>query len=228
MQGKSSPCPDWFLKDSGILQPRFRTPFQQDAHEFFLALVDRFSKECLNAIEPGFLSACTMLTHYFTWHLTSQITCAKCGARSETESEFVDWTLPMTASIAEAVNALAHDAATDAPCERCGAPGSCTRHNRTLRYPLVMTVMLVRFDNQLRKIDDFVEFPEVMTVGERRYRLYAMIVHEGRAINRGHFFAYVRDEAGAWYKADDICVFQVKGAVVMQSLPYVLFYKLLL
>jgi ubiquitin C-terminal hydrolase len=229
MQGKRAPCPDWFLKDSGVLQARFRGPFQQDAHEFFLALLDRFSKECLNAIEPEFISAPTMLTHYFTWHISTQVTCAACGTHSETDSEFVDWSLPVSrnASIAGAIDPFTSDI-VDTPCDCIGARGSCTRRNCPVRYPLVMTVMLMRFDNQLRKIDDFVEFPEVMAVGERHYRLYAMIVHEGRAINRGHFFAYVRDEAGTWYKADDVCVFQVKATVVMRSLPYVLFYKIML
>jgi ubiquitin C-terminal hydrolase len=80
----------------------------------------------------------------------------------------------------------------------------------------------------MRKIDDFIEYPEVIGDGEHRYGLYAMIAHEGRGINHGHFFAFVRDQEGVWYKADDVCVFRVKAQVVMHARPYVLFYRLLL
>jgi ubiquitin carboxyl-terminal hydrolase 36/42 len=229
---RKSACPNWFLQDVPVLLDRFRGPFQQDAHEFFLALLTRFGNECLNAIQSEFVQPPTILTHYFTWHLQSEVSCTACGAEFATDSEFINWSLPVpgTLSFAAAIQGFASEfqVPIEAPCKHCGAAGSCVKSTQPVRYPLVMTVMFMRFDNELRKISDFVEFPEVMTVRDRRYQLYGMIVHEGRLMNRGHFFAYVKDEFDVWYKADDVCVFRVKLPTVMQSTPYVLFYKMLL
>ena len=110
-------------------------------------------------------------------------------------------------------------------CNHCN--GSLRKRSSVTKWPLVLTVTLIRFDEQLRKIDDFFEFPEVLEVndGEIEYELYGMIVHEGRVINHGHFFAYVKNEDGAWFKSNDVCVFKVNPEVVMSARPYVLFYK---
>jgi ubiquitin carboxyl-terminal hydrolase 36/42 len=222
-------CPAWVITDAPALRARFRGAAQQDAHEFLLALVARFDAECAAALPRD---AETLVARYFAWRVRTRTACARCGAALDAEAEFLDWTVPVRAAggIGAAIAELTSDGPARAPCARCGAPDGCVRACAPVRYPLILTVTLMRFDSQLRKIEDFVEFPEVIAVhgGERRYALYAMIVHEGRVVSHGHFFAYVSDAQGVWYKADDVCVFRVKLQVVMHARPYVLFYRLLL
>jgi ubiquitin C-terminal hydrolase len=85
----------------------------------------------------------------------------------------------------------------------------------------------LRCDNELRKIEDYVKFPNILAVGNEGilYQLYGLIVHEGKVINHGHFMAFVRDQNDVWYRADDMCVFKATTEAVMLSRPYLLFYK---
>jgi ubiquitin carboxyl-terminal hydrolase 36/42 len=227
-------CPDWFIKDSADLHERFKGPMQQDAHEYFIALLGRFRRECCNAVGARFMEPETLLTHYFSWKLKSNVLCSGCGFVEDKTVDFVDWTVPVreVRNIATVVNELTvgEPVRMHGPCPHCGAMGSCMKTTVPVACPLILTMTLMRFDNQLRKVDEFVEYPDILHVrgGEYSYQLYGMIVHEGRVINHGHFFAYVRDKDGVWYKADDLCVFRVKPAVVMNTTPYVLFYRMIM
>jgi len=234
MEANKSACPDWFIHDAGVLNSRYRGPIQQDAHEFFLDLVARFNQECLAAMDVEFAAPETFLSHFFTWQVRAQTKCEKCSQITHKDIELLDWTIPLRTGIpnlAAAIDDLTSDdpIQISAECEHCGAVGPWSRSSSPIRFPFILVATLMRFDNQLRKIDDFLEYPDVITVqGKHRYQLYAMILHEGRVINHGHFFAYVRDQGGVWYKADDVCVFRVKAAAVMSAGPYVLFYKMIM
>jgi ubiquitin carboxyl-terminal hydrolase 36/42 len=234
METNKSACPDWFIQDAGILSERYRRPLQQDSHEFFLNLLSRFNQECLTAMDVGFAPPETPISHFFTWRTSSQIHCERCSETFQKDVELIDLTIPLGNQIPDLASGIA-DLTSEEPtrisvqCEHCGAAGGCIKSSDTVRFPLILVATLMRFDNQLRKIDDFVEYPEVIDVhGKHRYQLYAMILHEGRVINHGHFFAYVRDQNDVWYKADDVCVYRVKPAVVMHAAPYVLFYKMIM
>jgi ubiquitin carboxyl-terminal hydrolase 36/42 len=232
MWGGKAACPDWLITDAGVLHERFRGPVQQDAHEFLLAVIGRFKQELRNALPEWSGESDDFMDLFFGWKVQSRVRCAECGFASESEAEFVDWTVPVKGieSVGSVIGDLMMgEKRVSEGCRGCGREGRGVKTSVVLRFPLILMVTLMRFDNQLRKIGDFVEFSEIVAVqgGEHRYQLYAMIVHEGKVINHGHFFAYVRDEGGSWYKADDVCVFRVKAAVVMKSTPYVLFYRLI-
>jgi uncharacterized UBP type Zn finger protein len=233
MEANKSACPDWFIHDTGTLNDSYRRPVQQDSHEFLLNLLSRFNQECLTGMDFGFAPPETLLSHFFTWRTSSQIRCENCST-SHKDVELIDWTVPLRAGIPDLATAMC-DLTSEDPvripvlCEDCGIAGRCIKLSCIVCFPLVLVATLMRFDNQLRKIDDFVEYPEVLVVrGQHHYQLYAMILHEGRVINHGHFFAYVRDQNDVWYKADDVCVYRVKSAVVMRATPYVLFYKMIM
>jgi len=86
------------------------------------------------------------------------------------------------------------------------------------------------------KIGHHVTFPEVFNVQpftspEGQYSeisldfaLYAVVVHVGASIRRGHYVAYVKDPRGEWFQMDDHKVSPVSLSEVLQVQAYMLFY----
>ena len=57
-----------------------------------------------------------------------------------------------------------------------------------------------RFDNYGTKLSDSVHFPQQLSIGrlagssdESKYNLCSVIVHSGRSIRYGHYFAFVKN-----------------------------------
>lgn len=232
MSNSKSATPSWFLTDRELLSSCFSGPRQQDAHEFFLALINTFDTECRNALRTKCDNSETFISHLFSSSNTSETFCKKCKTTEKTLVRFSDLEVQIRSfeNLQDAVDQMlaSQTQRLSRKCDRCNT--WLHQHRYVTKMPLILTVTLMRFDEQLRKIDDFFEFPDILEVndGEIQYQLYAMIVHEGRVINHGHFFAYVRTEEGVWIKANDVCVFKVNLDVVMRSCPYILFYKKLL
>jgi uncharacterized UBP type Zn finger protein len=224
---RRSTSPTWILSDSALLDDQFRLPIQQDAHEYLLHLIDAFQRECMAAMAGP---SETMISHFFTCNLTVTLHCTACGATESRDTTSNDLTIPMREypDLAAAVAAVTSGAKIAIPgqCDACGESGSLTKASHFTQLSLILIVTLMRFDNSLRKIEDWIGFPRTLTVCEcAEYELYALIVHDGRMLTHGHFVAFVRDELNVWYKVDDVCVFRVKEEVVLESCPYVLFYK---
>ena len=57
------------------------------------------------------------------------------------------------------------------------------------------------------------------------FELFAVIVHNGHQMHKGHFMCYVMCSNGIWYSADDSRVAKVSTNSVLMSRPYILFYK---
>jgi ubiquitin carboxyl-terminal hydrolase 36/42 len=223
---KKSVCPEWVLADKSLINPRFQGAKQEDAHEFLIQLLSRFDEECVTAIFRPEDS--TVIDHFFRWQVQSTVTCQNCHCQTENTAEFVDWTIPI-GEFSDLTEALAsytseRPVCLQGACEHCHCC-SLTRTDHIDNYPLILIATMMRFDNDLRKIDDFMAFPESVSLPGGRYELYSIIVHEGKVISHGHFLSYVKDGNGNWYKADDLTVFKSKGEAVLGMRPYILFYK---
>lgn len=228
MEANKCVCPSWLLADAGLVQETFAKPIQQDAHEYLIDLLDLFEKEC-RAADPREDSE-TMISHLFGCQVSSTLDCGACGLSVVQQLIYHDLTISISQypDLATAISVMTTETEmnTSSPCERCGCTHQVTKKSNITRLPLILVITLMRFDNALHKIEDFFEFPETLVVGDdQEYHLYAMILHEGRHISHGHFVAQVKDSNGDWYKADDVCVYRMKIEAVMNSCPYVLFYK---
>jgi ubiquitin C-terminal hydrolase len=223
-------CPEWFLHDSHLLSQRFRLPYQEDAHEFLIKLLSRFGDECETCLNSPD-APITIISHYFRWKITSDLTCEHCGFSNKQETELLDWTLPIKEipHVAAAMEDLTCGEPIRLPnqCENCKNTDCVWKSTHVLTFPLILIVTLMRFNNELRKCEDYVKFPNIMAVGREAilYQLYGLILHEGKVINHGHFTAFVRDQNDAWYRADDLSVHKATVEAVMESRPYLLFYK---
>jgi uncharacterized UBP type Zn finger protein len=227
LNSRRSTSPTWILQDAGQLADRFRRPLQQDSHEFLLHLLDALDGECIAALPGG---GDTMISQYFACELTVTLTCCSCGASSSRETKCHDIGVPMRefSDVEAAVRAITSAAAITVPgqCEYCGTRDQLVKANHFTSLPLILIVTLMRFDNALTKVEDFLSFPKTLVVqGRYEYELYALVLHNGRLISHGHFVALVRDQQENWYRADDVCVYRMKEDAVFTSCPYVLFYK---
>ena len=66
------------------------------------------------------------------------------------------------------------------------------------------------------RFDEFLDLrpyctAECLAAASPRYRLYAVLVHEGGSLHSGHYYAYVRAATGIWYLFDDSKVSQVRA-----------------
>jgi len=95
---------------------------------------------------------------------------------------------------------------------------------------------LKRFDNFQRKIKKFIEYPadlDLTNFSENKnekykYRLYAVLVHEGSTISWGHYFCYIKNSNDLWYCMNDSHVSQTTLKNVLSQFPYLLFYERIL
>ena len=195
---------------------------------------------------------CTMISNFFCGYSSISISCDECGNIENKTVKFTDINIPILeyTDAESAVNDILsfQSREIDGRCEHCEKENCLTMSKEVDQFPLILILTLMRFDNRLKKIEDFFEFQKFLTIYPKnntdsdvesysnesndeneidcvKYQLYAMIVHEGRMINHGHFIAYVMDASGDWYKTDDVCIFKVKEEKILSSSPYVLFYK---
>lgn len=194
----------------------------------------------------------TMISNFFCGYSSISISCNECGLTTYKSSKFTDINIPILEypDAETAVNDILsfQSQEIEGKCENCGKEACLTMSKQVNQFPLVLILTLMRFNNSLKKLEDFFEFQKILTIHTEsstssdsesisdetddennsnniKYQLYAMVVHEGRLINHGHFNAYVMDASGDWYKTDDVCIFKVKEEKILSSSPYVLFYK---
>jgi len=86
------------------------------------------------------------------------------------------------------------------------------------------------------KIGHHVTFPELLNVqpftspeeqhseNSLDFALYAVVVHVGASIRRGHYAAYVKDPQREWFQMDDHKASPVSFSEVIKVQAYMLFY----
>ena len=94
--------------------------------------------------------------------------------------------------------------------------------------PKVLLVQLKRFDLE-KKLDAAVRFEEKLDLGpfcddssiqlaskSCEYTLIGVVMHEGTA-KAGHYWAFVRTEANAWFRCDDAVVEEAELTRVLEE-----------
>ena len=212
---------------------------QEDAHEFFLQLLEHFDDE-LTVIAEVF-----NLPDVFNICLRSTTTCERCFRTSRVNGYLWLLSLHFPSGFAEeAPNSpelniyslmdsyLRLEMLPNHPCAQCHFVGSTGKKLDIINSPQVLVIHLSRFDNVLQKIDAFVKFPTELTsehIGNWNghpltYRLRGLIVHEGSSIAGGHYVAYISMN-GIWYKADDSEITRVTRQIVSSLKVYILVYQ---
>jgi len=100
--------------------------------------------------------------------------------------------------------------------------------------PNVLIIFLKRYNNNLEKIDKFLDFPidnldmSKYVKGYNResykYSLYGISNHGG-GLGGGHYWSYIKNIDGEWYKFNDNLVSTISLEKVVSENAYCLFYK---
>lgn len=101
-------------------------------------------------------------------------------------------------------------------------------------------VFLLVSQNDKKKISTFISFPDELDLtpfltksqegdtmlnrASAKYSLYAVVNHEGRSIDSGHYTSIVRHSKGHWIKCDDLNLTPFSIDKVLSSEGYLLFY----
>ncbi|XP_075511756.1 LOW QUALITY PROTEIN: ubiquitin carboxyl-terminal hydrolase 17-like [Primulina tabacum] len=220
---------------------------EEDAHEFLRYAIDamqyvhlkeaRFNKPNSSDEET------TLVGLTFGGYLRSKIECMRCGGKSEQHERIMDLSVEIGGDIGTVQEALHQftrseilDGENKYHCGRCKSYEKAKKRLRVLEAPNVLTIALKRFQSgQYGKLNKVVKFPDVLNLAPFMsgtsdkspiYRLYGVVVHldSMNATFSGHYVCYLKNNAGRWFKADDITVQPVELEKVLSTAAYMLFY----
>jgi ubiquitin C-terminal hydrolase len=204
---------------------------QQDALEFYLAMIDQLSEEH----KPQF--------SFSRGSLLTRTRCGHCGTESSQKDAFVCVPLPIdgTASLEEALRQFQREEALEGAnayaCDKCKRKTEATKNVEFQELPEILVFALKRFRwsnlGKCEKNQKLVKFPlhnlVVACVGNslgRKYDLAGTVHHKGDSTDSGHYTAHVKRDA-KWFLCDDSHVAEVAGdvpAALVAADTYLLFY----
>ncbi|KAI8903174.1 hypothetical protein EDD86DRAFT_215534 [Gorgonomyces haynaldii] len=245
-------CPTSFLYTMWISQKHLAGYSQQDAHEFFISVLNEIHTKC-----AGTNINCQCIIHKtFGGVLLSQIRCQACGAVSSA----LDPTLDISIDINSAARTQSFDPEKKTislfdcfkgytmpeplhqyACKNCHQVNQTTKQLSFKSLPPVLSIQLKRFEHSQTasvKIDTQVTVPmeidltpynsssirhdSVESNPMYHYSLFGLVQHEGQ-IDTGHYRAYCKHR-NQWYVFDDDIVSQVHENVITRVNGYMSFY----
>ena len=216
----------------------FRPGRQEDAHEYFLCLLEAIQAAAVRAAaaargEPPSerISHTSEIMQLFGGRLRSQVACHACGRASSSYEPFLDVALELrrAPSVTEALRHFSQrerlHGDNQYSCPHCNGLRDASKVLQIHVAPRVLVLQLKRFgfgrygSGKLQKhvrfnpaldLAPFCTPESLRASGGMRYQLYAVLVHEGRSMHGGHYYAYVQPASGGWYRCDDSRVAQVR------------------
>ena len=224
---------------------------QEDAHELLRYIIDHMWKACLVNLDiknnsnnkmDNKIKETTAINHIFGGYQRSQVLCLTCKMRSDTYDYFMDLMLDIRGakSLEEALRKYTQAETLDNDnayrCGRCKREVAARKRLSVYKAPNVATFQFKRFDADRifgGKITKFISYPEDLdlkpyvsdsTQSFLKYQLNAVLVHIGHSSSSGHYYCFVKNSNGFWYRMDDSDVSVVSKNHVLQQQAYVLFY----
>ncbi|KAG2378345.1 hypothetical protein C9374_008488 [Naegleria lovaniensis] len=228
---------------------------QQDAHEFYMAI--------LSALTPAKLpnNRRNLIEDLFTGTSQSDLNCKICSNTSSTVEAFMDISLPLKAksgdtwieleSLTECLERYTKDENLDISsysCKNCGSQGNFSKQIRFKRLPHILCFHLKRFEHSelvhrnrktttgvSSKIDWFVSFPLQIEMKD------FVVGEDGGGVpdNKYSLFSVVCHQGdlsgghytcyvkhnSSWFLCNDSSVYFAKESDVLNSEAYLLFYE---
>lgn len=149
---------------------------QQDAHEFFISMLDRIHEKAGEATEPNKDNGdCQCIAHkLFSGLLRSDVICTTCGFISTTHDPCIDISLDLDSSASSSSTLSSCLGRFTRPeklgsdhkpyCQNCQQPRDSLKQMSIQRLPLVLSLHIKRFEHfpsrkMSRKIDRYLQFP---------------------------------------------------------------------
>jgi hypothetical protein len=219
-----------------LLCPSLRPYQQEDAHEFLRALLSTLAMNGRNR----------ELSSLFDGLLESSVTCLTCGRPSLTRDRYMDLSLDIGSPKIETLeDALEEFTKTETlsgenkvHCVKCKTKRTATKGLRLATAPSILVCHLKRFafdkNGGLVRLSKKVNFPLELDMENYMsnlnrgrpppYELVAVLVHQGKSCEWGHYIAYVKNH-GQWYCCNDSTVTAVSLEKVLSQQAYILMYE---
>lgn len=232
------------------ISSNFRRGRQEDAHEFFLAMLAAMQKGAthhLGKLSPK-QEETSLIYQIYGGRQRSQLTCFSCKAKSNTYESCLDLSLDINK--AETLeDALKNFIKTDVigadkenryNCDVCKQKVKAGKKTTMDKLPMVLPIHLKRFHFNLhrgamRKLNAHIQYPETLDmapymssekgVKTAKYELFAVLVHLGNHCESGHYISFVKAPDNSWYEMDDEVKTRVTSHTVLNQKAYMLFYK---
>ncbi|XP_021758020.1 ubiquitin carboxyl-terminal hydrolase 22-like [Chenopodium quinoa] len=240
--GERSPySPAQFLHSWWLHSENHATYEQQDAHEFFISILDQIhEKESKNLKLNGDVRDCECIAHrVFSGLLRSDLSCTVCGTTSTTYDPFIDISLDLDsqtthASSSDNMTTLSSCLGHFTRSEKLGSDqkllcGNCQERHESLKQlsfrqlPLVLCLHIKRFEHShvrkvSKKIDQYVQFPFSLDMSP--YMSSSIV----RSRHGNRMFALEDDEADVVTDYEIFAVVTHSG--MLESGHYVTFLRL--
>lgn len=224
---------------------------QEDAHEFWMSIVSRLQED---SVPKGEKLRSSIIHDIFGGTAEQRITCKKCGHVSTTNQDFYDLSVSFSPkqqgskhySLDQAIEDFFTPEAIRPSsshgkgykCESCHSETSALKGVSIKDAPEYLTVHIKRFKfegEHPSKVKDPMSYPVDLDLtqynldGPLKYKLVAVIIHEGRTVSSGHYVALCRQPGGEWVFYDDDELRRVSESFVRkQPSSYMLIYSRLL
>uniref|UniRef100_A0A672G7U7 Ubiquitin carboxyl-terminal hydrolase n=1 Tax=Salarias fasciatus TaxID=181472 RepID=A0A672G7U7_SALFA len=232
--------PTGVLRELNTIAEHFCFGNQEDAHEFLRYTVNAMQNSCSSAVQLDSDKPETSSIHQiFGGCLRSRVNCLNCNATSDSFEPFLDITLDIegVSSVSKALERFVTPEELGGEnayrCSNCNNMVTATKCLSVHQESNVLTIALKRFHYDGTKITRKVKYPENLDLrpfmseseGEPLgYKLYAVLVHQGRKSYVGHYYCYVKASDSKWYHMDDEKVSISDIETVLKQEAYVLFY----
>ncbi|CAN3504085.1 ubiquitin carboxyl-terminal hydrolase 10 [Diutina catenulata] len=219
---------------------------QEDSHEYLMSLMSRLQED---STPKGHKLNESMVYDIFGGLLSQKITCLQCQNVSVTEQEMYDLSLGFNKKKSkysversineyfgtETIKADRSDPQSGYHCEKCSSRTQALKVSTIKQAPETLVVHLKRFKfdgNSSSKVKQSMKYSEYLDLSPftidnvpAKYRLTAVIVHEGRSLSSGHYIAHCLQPDGSWCTYDDEYINQIPTAVALADVgAYVLVY----
>lgn len=183
---------------------------QQDAQEFYMALVGSLPSDLRDKV--------------FTGMLSSSLTCTVCGASRVSVAPTTDVSLQVMDSLQQSLELFTKpEMVENVSCATCGKVASANKEMAFRVCPPCLVVHLKRFRDASTKIDNFVSFPlDRLFINGTEYDCVTVVQHKG-SLERGHYTCAVR-RGDRWFHIDDDVVEDISADEVSKATAYLLVY----
>jgi len=202
------------VEDGLVTQDKGGFLTQLDAEEFFLDLIEQLPED---------------ITASISGRMTTRFTCTECNGRYSDNQPVcrpLVIGIHLNPDVDDLVVGLEQQATMDHAEGRCPLCNTFTRLDKKVEYRYtgdhVAIFRLIRFSfaGSGSKIGRHIDFPLIYN---ENYHLKSIIVHQGRSLYSGHYYALVKRD-DQWFKVNDEVVSRVTESYVLRQKAYLLFY----
>lgn len=215
---------------------------QEDAHEFLRVLLSAMQAATPRALAEARAkqppSNADEIFAVFGGYLLSEVHCTRCDQSSFKYDAMMDLPLELTPNTRTLAQCIAHFSAPETlkgadayACATCKRLTTATKQVRVAVAPRALCVLLKRFTQrysafgvQVTRNGTRIEYDSDLRLGDAHYALYGVVVHAGASMAGGHYYAYVKDSTGSWWRQDDSSSQKVSQSEALSQTAYVLFY----